>query len=82
MARLDVHAFGLLIGVLWGLCVLGLGLTAKGSGRGGRLVKLLATVYRGYAPAWPGSLIGGLWGFFDGGIGGILIAWLYNKFAK
>lgn len=30
----------------------------------------------GYGPSLGGSLIGGLWAFVDGAVGGIVIAWL------
>ena len=82
MARLDVKAFGLACGLLWGLAMFLLGiidmLTKWGDGWGA----LMSTVYIGYQPTIIGSLIGGLWGFVDAGIGGLVLAWLYNKFAK
>ena len=80
MTKLDVRAFGMLLGCIWGLGVLVVGVMAKMSGRGSRFVKLCSTVYRGYKPTWPGSLIGGLWGFLDGAVSGIVIAWLFNRF--
>jgi len=42
----------------------------------------MASVYLGYTPTVLGSIIGGIWGFVDAGIGGLLLAWLYNKFLK
>jgi len=29
-----------------------------------------------------GSIIVGIWGFLDAEIGGVVLAWLYNKIAK
>lgn len=40
---------------------------------------LIGRVYRGYAISPVGSLVGMVWGFFDGFIGGAVFAWLYNK---
>ena len=43
---------------------------------------MIARVYRGYSFTFVGSLIGFAWAFVDGLIGGALLAWLYNRFAK
>ncbi len=43
---------------------------------------LIGRVYLGYRIDAVGSLIGLLWGFFDGLIGGAIFAWLYNLFAR
>ncbi len=37
--------------------------------------------YRGYNISATGSVIGMVWGFFDGAIGGFIFAWLYNLLA-
>ena len=42
---------------------------------------VIARVYRGYSFTFAGSLIGFVWAFFDGLIGGAVLAWLYNIFA-
>ena len=39
-------------------------------------------VYRGYSISPTGSLIGLLWALPDGMIGGAVLAWVYNAFAK
>ena len=43
---------------------------------------IIGLVYRGYNISAMGSLIGLVWGFTDGLIGGFVFAWLYNKFAS
>jgi len=43
---------------------------------------IIGLVYRGYNISAMGSLIGLVWGFVDGLIGGFIFAWLYNKFAN
>jgi len=49
-------------------------------------ITFLGRIYIGYNISLTGSLIGLLWGFFDGMIGGAIFAWLYNllsnKFSK
>ena len=49
---------------------------------GGALEEVMSTLYIGYKATILGSVIGGVWGFFDAGIGGLVVAWLYNKLAK
>ncbi len=81
MNKLDIKALGLAIGIYWGLCCVLLGLSSTFLGFGTPLVELFASEYIGYKPTILGSLIGGLWGFVDGFIGGAVVAWLYNKLA-
>ncbi len=49
-------------------------------------ITVIGKIYRGYSLSPGGSLIGFVWGFFDGLIGGAIFAWLYNflssKFSK
>jgi len=82
MAKLDVKAFGLACGIMWGAAMLLLGLINTFSAWGGSIERAMATLYIGYKPTVSGSIIGGIWGFADAGIGGLVLAWLYNKFAK
>jgi hypothetical protein len=42
----------------------------------------LGHIYRGFDVSPIGSLIGLLWGFVDGLIGGAIFAWLYNFIAR
>lgn len=42
---------------------------------------VIGLVYRGYTMSPLGSLIGLVWGFVDGLIGGAIFAWLYNLLA-
>jgi len=42
---------------------------------------IIGLVYRGYNMSPLGSLIGLVWGFVDGLIGGAIFAWLYNLLA-
>ena len=80
MSALDVKAFGIMLGCIWAVAVWALGLVAMTTNYGAKIVQLFATVYIGYKPTLAGSFIGAFWGFIDGGITGVLIAWLYNRF--
>jgi len=79
--RLDVKAFALTCGILWGLglFVLTWWLIAFEGATGE--TTLIGRLYRGYTITPAGSLIGLAWAFFDGLIGGALFAWLYNLMA-
>ncbi len=79
MLKLDTRALGLTLGIIWGACVLIMGLTTIYLNFGAAFVGLLSTLYPGYKPTILGSVIGGIYGFIDAGIGGVILAWLYNK---
>ncbi len=82
MVKLDIKAFGLSIGIVWGGVMFLLGLMVMFFNWGSALVSLMGSMYVGYKPTLLGSIIGGIWGFMDAGIGGVLVAWLYNRFQK
>jgi len=81
MNRFAPHAFGVAIGVLWAAYVLFCGITAI-FGWGSALVEALSSLYIGYGPSVLGALAGAAWGFVDGYIAGLVIAWIYNRLAK
>lgn len=78
--RLSVKAFALACAVIWGLglfvitwwIILFEGSTGD--------VTFIGQVYRGYNISPLGSILGLIWAFFDGLIGGAIFAWLYNMF--
>ncbi len=80
--KLNVLAIGLASGLIWGI---GLFLITwwiimfDGQQPGETLV--LGQIYRGYEVTTMGSLLGLAWGFFDGLVGGMIFAWLYNLLA-
>ena len=80
-ARICPKAFGLALGVLWGLSVLLIGLMAHHLMYGVHFVEAVGTLYIGYAPSILGSILGAIMGFIDAFISGYLLAWLYNWFA-
>ena len=82
MAKLDVKAVGLAFGIMWGMAMFLLGIMAMFLDRGTVLLEAISSLYIGFNPTWLGSVTGGFWGLVDGGIGGLVFAWLYNKLAK
>ncbi len=82
MAKVDVKALGLTLGIVWGAAMFLLGLMVMFFNWGVAWVGLMSSLYIGYRATLLGSIIGGIWGFVDAGIAGVIIAWLYNKFAK
>ena len=79
--KLDTKAFALASGLIIGL---GLFLITwfiiALDGASGEIT-VISRVYRGYNISPLGSLIGLIWGFCDGFIGGAVFAWLYNSLA-
>lgn len=82
MAKLDVKALGLSLGITWGISVMFMGFMCMFLGWGCSFVSAIGKFYYGYQPTLIGCVVGGIWGFFDMGIGGVIIAWLYNRFSK
>ena len=80
---LNVKAMGMACGLLWGGCVLAIGLAQLAwPGYGVAFLDMVSSIYPGYEVGGFGSVIvGTLYGMVDGGIGGIILAWLYNKLA-
>jgi hypothetical protein len=79
--KLNVLAFALSCGLVWGLGVLFLTwwIIAFDGSTGD--VACLSKIYRGYSISWSGSLVGLAWALPDGIIGGAVFAWLYNVIA-
>lgn len=80
--KLSPLSLGLTLGILWGLSVLIMGLSAYFFSYGNLFVTSVGTLYVGYEATILGSIIGGIFGFIDAFIAGLIIAWLYNLFAK
>ena len=76
--QLNVKAFGLTCGILWGLGLFVMtwwiiafeGVTGDPT--------FIGRLYRGYSISPAGSLIGFAWALADGLVGGAIFAWLYN----
>jgi hypothetical protein len=80
--KLNIKAFALTFGLVWGFGLFFLtwwiiafdGVTGEST--------FIGQVYRGYNISPMGSLIGLIWAFADGTIGGAIFAWLYNAFVR
>ncbi|MCL7414288.1 MAG: bacteriophage holin [ANME-2 cluster archaeon] len=81
MEELNVKALSLGIGGICALYLLLLG-WASMFGYGTDLVEMISPVYIGYGSTFIGSIIGALWGFVDGAIGGAIIALIYNAVVR
>ncbi len=79
--RLDVRALALSVGLCWGGAMLFVGWTAT-AGWGVEFVRVMGSVYIGFTPSFTGALVGGIWGFVDGMLAGLIVAVLYNLFAR
>lgn len=80
--KLNVKAFAITCALLWGfgvfICTWWIIAFEGATGE----ATLLGRVYRGYSISAAGSVIGLLWGFADGLVGGGVLAWVYNFFAQ
>ena len=79
--RLHVWAFGFTCALVWGLglfCLTWWIIAFEGATGE---VTFLGLLYRGYNISPSGSVIGLIWAFADGLIGGLVFAWLYNVLA-
>jgi len=77
--KLNIKAFALACGIIWGLglfCLTWWIIAFEGATGEPTLIGML---YRGYNISAMGSVIGMVWGFFDGLVGGLVFAWLYNR---
>ena len=79
--KLNVKSFALTCGLVWGFGIFLItwwiiafdGITKE--------VTFIGRLYRGYSISPLGSVIGLLWAFIDGSVGGAIFAWIYNKLA-
>ena len=81
--KLNVKAMAFGIGILWGAVVLFTGIiNLLWTGYGTIFLQCMASVYPGYKMSGSiGDLIIGVaYAVVDGGLFGLLLAWLYNRF--
>ncbi len=76
---IGVVSFGLAFGITSGVFVFVLGIMAGWFGWGVPVAAALSSLYIGFSPTLVGSIAGAVWGFVDGLIAGLMIAWLYNR---
>lgn len=78
MEKLNIKSLALAGGVLWGLYMLLIGWAAWLFDWGTDFVAMMSSVYIGFNPTFFGGILGAIWGFVDGAIAGVVIAWVYN----
>jgi hypothetical protein len=66
-------------GILGGLCMLLTTITSVYTGYASQFLELMTAIYPGYTISGSGSLLGMIYGFFDGFIWLFLLGWVYNK---
>lgn len=77
--KLQVFAFGLAVGITWAIAMFILGLATMVFDWGRPLMIILSSVYWGYQPTFLGVFAGSFWAFLDAFVGGVIIAWIYNR---
>jgi hypothetical protein len=77
--KLDVKAFALTTGLITGIGLFFLTWWIMIFDGATYNPIVIGLVYRGYNVSPLGSVLGLIWGFFDGLIGGAIFAWLYNQ---
>jgi hypothetical protein len=80
--KLNVKALAVAGGVLWSLYMLLIGWAAWLFDWGTDFVTTMASVYIGFKPSFVGGIIGAIWAFIDGAIGGAIIAAVYNRVTR
>ncbi len=80
--KLDIKAFALSCGLVWGigLLILTWWIIAIEGATGE--TTFIGRVYIGYRISPIGSVIGLVWGFVDALVGGAIFAWLYNSISS
>jgi hypothetical protein len=79
--KLNVKAFALTSGIVWGLGLFFLTWWVIAFDGATGEPTLIGQVYRGYNISPMGSMVGLIWAFIDGWVGGAIFAWLYNTIA-
>jgi hypothetical protein len=79
--KLNVKAFALTCGLVWGFGVFFLTWWVIAFDGATGEITFIGRIYRGYNISPLGSLIGLVWAVIDGAIGGAIFAWLYNLIA-
>jgi hypothetical protein len=80
--KLNIKAFALSCGIIWGSSILVLTFWLLILDSNGRIINDLGNIYIGYSLTWLGGVIGMIWGFVDGLISGAFFSWLYNKITE
>jgi len=80
--KLSIKGMALSLGVVWGLSVFIITILALQFGYGIELLIMLTGLYPGFAISYPGAFLGLIYGFVDGVLTGLIVAWVYNRLTK
>jgi len=81
MKKLSVKGLAIGLGTSWAIYMLFAG-WASMFGWCTKFVEMMSSIYVGFNSTFLGGIIGAIWGFVDGAIGGLLIATVYNAVTK
>ncbi len=79
--KLSIRGLAIAAGLLWGGCIFCAGLAHLAApGYGGTLLAVAGSIYPGFHGGrdFGDVVVGTLYALADGGVGGLLLAWLYN----
>ena len=79
--KLSPKALALTLGLIWAAGLAVMTLLAANTGYLKQFADLWVGIYPYYEVSNLGALAGLAWGFVDGFIGGLVLAWVYNFFA-
>jgi hypothetical protein len=82
MHRLNIKAFTIASGLIWGFGLFAFTWWRMLFGEEGEDDTIIARIYRGYSITPIGSVVGLAWGLLDGAACGAIFAWLYNRIAE
>ena len=80
--KLNIKATAIAFGLVWGIFLFVITwwiILLEGSSD---TTTFIGKFYLGYSLTPIGSIIGFVWGLVDGAIGGVMFAWLYNRFSN
>jgi len=81
--KLKPLALGIALGVVWGGALFVTTLVSLYTDYGRLFLESLPqSIYPGYTISLTGSVLGLIYGFLDGLVGGALLGWIYNRIAK
>jgi hypothetical protein len=84
-SRLSVKGVAIAFGLLWGGGVLCLGLMRLANPLyAAEFLDAVSSIYPGFhaARSFSDAMVGGVYGFVDGAVGGAIFAWLYNAISQ
>lgn len=82
--KISIKGLALAAGLLWGGAILCLGLMHLAiPSYGAAFLAGISSIYPGFHGARniSDAVLGGIYAFVDGGVGGLIFGWLYNLFA-